>query len=686
MISSAHGQRIDLADLRRRFIVSLKGTNLEQVIRYASALNFSSRPVRLDMEELGHLKMPCILHWDMNHFVVLQRVKNDKAHVLDPAIGAQRLDMKQVGEHFTGVALELTPTVEFRRADKRKRVKLSDLTGKVIGLKRSMLQILCVSIFLQLLGLLMPLLNQTVVDDVVGTHDRALLPVLMTGFGLAMVIQTMVSLARGWMIMVLNQSLAIQWYGNVLSHLLRLPLPFFEKRHLGDLLSRFSAIGSIQGTLTTNAITVVLDALTGLVAVVMMLLYSVPLSLLTFLATLLYCMLRLFSYRAYREAARMRISVSARESSHFLETMRAMLPLKLFGREQERLARWQNLRLDVQNRDAQTTVMNIWFSAGSNFIFGLQSLAIFGIGALLIMDQNGQGGSPAFTIGMFFAFNSYASQFTSRAASLINYAVELHMLGLHSERLADIALAEPERDNVPDNDLQYLTPRIELRNVSFRYGEGDAWILKDASFTVEPGQSVALVGASGCGKTTLLKIMLGLLKVRHGDVLYGGISIYKLGLRNFRRLIGTVMQEDILLTGSVAENISFFDARPDEERIHQSARHAAVYQEICAMPMGFHTLVGDMGSSLSGGQKQRILLARALYKQPSILALDEATSHLDTNNEKLVTQHLADINLMRIFVAHRPETIASADRVLELVGGKIVERKTRTEAPLTSAA
>jgi ATP-binding cassette subfamily B protein RaxB len=688
MISCAHGYQVDLTGLRRRFLVSLKGSNLEQLMRYADSLSFSSRGLRLELEELDQLQLPCILHWDMNHFVVLKRVRGYRITILDPAIGERSLDLKEVSKHFTGVALELTPNAKFRQADKRKRIKMSDLTGRVLGLRLSLLQIFCVSIFLQLLGLLAPLLNQLIVDDVLGGHDQQLLPVLMVGFGLILLIQVGVTMARGWMVMILSQGLSLQWYSNVLSHMLRLPLSFFEKRHLGDLLNRFNSISVIQNTLTTNAVTVVLDALTGGVAVVMMFLYSPLLSLVSLGGTLAYALLRICFYRAYREAARMRLNVIARESSHFLETMRAMLPLKLFGREQERLARWQNLRVDVQNRDTQNTAMNIWFGAGNTLIFGLQNLAVFGLGAILILDSSSHTAS-GFTIGMFLAFNSFSTQFTSRAASLINYGVELHMLGLHSERLGDIALAEPERETVPENDLRHLTPRIELRDVSFRYGEGEPWVLKNTNLVVEAGERVAIVGSSGGGKTTLMKLMLGLLTPHHGEVLYGGVPIKKLGIGNFRRLIGTVMQEDVLLTGSIAENICFFDTRPDEARIRECAEMAAIDEEIMAMPMGFHTLVGDMGSSLSGGQKQRILLARALYKDPAILVLDEATSHLDTKNEKLVNEKLAATEVMRVFVAHRPETIASAERVFELRKGRLAERKrdkpASTDAMLSTA-
>ncbi len=260
------------------------------------------------------------------------------------------------------------------------------------------------------------------------------------------------------------------------------------------------------------------------------------------------------------------------------------------------------------------------------------------------------------------------------------------MLSLHAERLGDIVLTPAERDEVPTNELTHLEPSIELRGVSFRYGEGEPWVLKDCNLTLAAGQSAAIIGPSGCGKTTLLKVLLGLLAPQEGEVLYGGIPVKHLGLQNYRRRIGTVMQEDALLGGSIGDNISFFDVQPNQERIQVCAQMAAVHEDVARMPMGYETLVGDMGSSLSGGQKQRLLLARALYKQPKVLALDEATSHLDIANEQRVTQVLAQLPLTRIIVAHRPETIAGAQRVVSLQLGKVLDVAQLGEGPGSTAA
>ena len=672
MITTAHGQATTLQDLRRRFPVALKGMKLRDLLEVAAGIGFSGRPLKLDLPFLAKLSLPCILHWDMNHFVVLARVRRGSVTVLDPAGGERRLGLDEVSAHFTGVAVELTPNADFKPAAPPPRVSLAALTGKVLGLRRSLVQILLVALVLELFAIVAPLCNQLIIDDVLTSGDRDLLKVLLIGFGLLLVTQTALGLARSWMLVLLTQTLSLQWRGNTFAHLLRLPVGFFERRHLGDITSRFGAVDAIQKTLTTAAIEALLDGLMGVAALVMMLVYAWPLALVVIAAVLLYGLLRWAAYRPLRDAAAERLVVAARESTHFLETLRAMTPLKLFGREQERRAQWQNLIVEVQNRDVRTAKLSMAMSTANTFLFGVENLLVLFLGAGLILDGQ-QAGTVTMTVGMLFAFLSYKGQFTGRVSALINYAVELRMLGLHAERLADIALEPPEPDEVPDHDLAHLEASLELRDVSFRYGEREPWILRHVNLTVPAGQSIAITGPSGSGKTTLLKVLLGLLAPEEGEVRYGGMPMRQLGLRNVRRQIGTVMQEDVLLTGSLADNIACFDTQPDPERVQAAAMLAQIHEDICRMPMGYQTLVGDLGSGLSGGQKQRVLLARAIYRRPRILALDEATSHLDVTRERAVTANLARLPLTRLMIAHRPDTIAGAERVIVLEGGAVDE-------------
>lgn len=666
MVAAAHGLHLDLATLRRRFSISLKGTDLAQLMRYAQVLEFSCRPLRLELEEIGQLRTPCILHWNLNHFVVLERVRGNRLTILDPAVGRRRMSLEEISPHFTGVALELTPNAAFRPAERKPRLRLRELTGRIVGLKRALGNIFVLAVALEVVALLSPQVTQWVVDGALVSADRDLLLLAVLGGSLLLLIDFVLRMARGWMNLRLNQQLALQWSGNLFGHLLRLPFPFFEKRHLGDISARFQSLAAIRNVLTSGAITVVLDGLVALITLGMMLLYSTTLTGVVLVALLLYGLLRLAFYQPLRNASEERIVLAARENSYFLETIRAVLPLKLFNATPLRLATWQNLLADVQNRDVATQKLLLVFASCNTLIFGLEGMLLLYIGGTAVLE----GG---LSLGMLLAFIAYKCQFTGRASKLIDLGIEIRMLSLHAERLADIALEIPEEHVELETDLSRIEPRLELRDVSFRYAEGEPWVLRNLSLTIEAGDSVAIVGRSGCGKSTLFKLMLGLLQPSEGEIRVGGIPIRQLGPEALRSLVGTVMQEDQLLAGSLAENIACFDPQADQERVEAAARQANIHNAIMRMPMGYQTLVSEMGSGLSGGQRQRVLLARALYKAPKILALDEATSHLDLHSEQHVVQAMGQLPATRIVIAHRRETVAMTRRLICLDQGVIVE-------------
>lgn len=632
-------------------------------------MRLTTRPLRLDLHEFPQLALPCILHWNLNHFVVLVDVRKNWQGktiltVQDPAVGERRLTLEEASDCFTGIALEIAPAPDFKQSNESRNISVKDLTGHIIGLRRAVFQILMLAVALELLTIIGPLFNQFVIDEVIVSGDVDLLEVLTIGFGLLMIVQTLIGLARSWFLMRWSMDVGYQWSGRVFSHLIRLPISFFEKRHLGDVVSRFQSTNSIQSTLTNLFVESFLDGLMALFAVGMMLMYSPSLTSLVIAAAAIYGLVRWAFHEPFREASRERLILSARENSHFLETVRAITPLRLFGREEERTSRWLNLKMDVQNRDVRTQKLSIIFKMSNTAIFGLQNLLLFYFGAKLVM-------SNILTVGMLTAFASYAGTFSGRIANLIDVFSNLKMLRMHTERLGDIVLEKREEANPYHTDLSGTDGRITLKDVKFRYGEGEPWVLNGINLDVEAGSSIALVGLSGSGKTTLCKLMLGLLQPSEGEILIDGIPVSQIGIDQYRRLIGTVMQDDVLLAGSILENICFFDSQPNLQLVEQCAEHAAIHEDIKAMPMAYQTLVGDMGSSLSGGQKQRILLARALYKNPKILALDEATSHLDISNEHKVNLKLSQMKLTRIIVAHRPETIRSAHDIYMLSNGRL---------------
>jgi len=674
MVAEVHGMRIGLPELRRRFPLSLKGAKLGQLIHMAQQLGFCTRPLRLDMDDLGKLTLPCILHWDLNHFVVLAKVGASKITILDPAVGERRLLQREVSDHFTGVALELTPSAEFKQQRAGPSISTRQLTGPARGLWPALAQIGLLSVALQVFVVLVPFYLQWVVDQVLVSADRDLLTVLGLGFGLALMLQVGIGLLRGWSVTYLSSRLGLQWTGNVFAHLLRLPLDFFEKRHLGDITSRLSSVQAIQQTLTTSFVEAIIDGLMAMVTLGLMLYYSWKLALVTLLAVVLYAGIRSVAYRPVREGTERQLVAAAREQSHLLESLRGMQSLKVAGEEPHRRTTYETLISETINQRVRLAWMGLGFSGASQLVFGVERIAVIWIGALLALDN-------VFSVGMLIAYLAYKDQFAQRMGSLIDKTVEFRMLRLHGERLADIVLAEPEDALDRPEALPPQDVRIEVENLGFRYADGEPWVVKDCSFAIASGESVAVIGASGCGKTTLIKLLLGLLKPTEGTIRIGDHDLHKLGPRNMRAIVGAVMQDDQLFAGSIADNIGFFDPDFDLARIEMAARLAAVHEDIAAMPMGYYSLIGDMGSSLSGGQKQRVILARALYRHPKLLFLDEATSHLDVIRERQVNEAVKRLQLTKVIVAHRPETIASADRVLVMEQGRVVQELRPQQAP-----
>jgi ATP-binding cassette subfamily B protein RaxB len=673
MVASYFGHRLDLASLRARFSVSLKGATLKGVINMAHGLALQTRPLKLDMANLTQLKLPCVLHWDMNHFVVLKAVSSAHAVIHDPAIGVRRLPLAEFSKHFTGVALELQPTNEFVKKDEVRNFPLLSLMGRVSGLRRGMIQLLLLGLTLQLCALVAPFYMQWVIDEALLAADRDLLTVLGCGFLLLVLLQTAIGAVRGWITTALATDLNFQWFGNAFTHLMKLPLPYFEKRHTGDIVSRFTSIETIQRNLTTQFVEGIIDGILVLGTLAMMLTYSPKLGGIACIAVFLYVLLRLAIFSALRDATAEQIIHAAKQQTLFLESVRGIQSIRLFGRSEERRASWMNALVDQFNADLRIAKLGITYQSANTFLFSSERVLVIWLAAILVMENT-------LSVGMLFAFISYKDQFSSRMTSLVDKLFELKMLRLHGNRLADIVMTEPEpsRQEV-EIDIGTINPSVEFRNVSFRYGDGEPFILKNLNLAIPAGECIAVTGPSGCGKTTLMKLLLGLLEPSEGDILINGIKLAQLGPANFRNLIGAVMQEDGLFAGSIADNISFFSPTVDMERVQGGAQLAAIHAEIAGMPMGYNTLVGDIGTGLSGGQKQRLLLARALYKQPKILVLDEATSHLDVWNEQAVNAAIKTLDLTRVLVAHRPETIAMAERVVVLQQGTIVQDHRQSE-------
>ena len=666
MVATHHGHRCSLAELRQRFGLSLKGASLARLAEIARGLGLQPRPLRLELEDLEKLRLPCVLHWDMNHFVVLTRLARRGATVFDPGFGERLLRLDELSTHFTGVALELAPGHDFVRRPPPPAISLRQLTGRIRGLGGALAQLLGLSLALQVLVVLAPFYLQWVIDQALVSADRGLLTLLALAFGGLLLLQVATGWVRGAAVLHLSSRLGQQWTGNVFAHLLRLPLAFFERRQLADVVSRLGSVQAIQRSLTTSAVEAVVDGAMALVTLAMMLAYSPRLAALTGLAVLVYLAMRAATYGRLRRGTERQLVAAAQQQGHLLETLRGMQSLKVSGQEATRQSAYANLLARTLNAELGLARLGLGLSGANLAVFGLERLLVVWFGAGLVLDG-------LFSVGMLVAYLAYKDQFSQRVAGLIDKGLEFRMLRLHGERLADVVLAPPESD---DADAQLAeTPGergLRVDALGFRYAEGEPWVLRECGFSIAAGECVAIVGPSGCGKTTLLKLMLGLLPASEGEVRVDGRPLAAIGLREFRATVGAVMQDDTLFAGSIADNIALGEVDPDATRIEAAARLAAVHDEIAAMPMAYHSLIGDMGNSLSGGQRQRVILARALYRQPRFLFLDEATSHLDVERERQVNDAVRRLRITRVIIAHRPETIASADRVLVMHEGRIV--------------
>lgn len=659
MIARHHGHDIDLPALRRRFSTSLKGNNLTRIAEMANDLGLSTRAVKVELEQLKLLNVPVMMHWDMNHFVVLVKATRTHLVIHDPAIGAREITYAYASEHFTGVAAEFSKLPDFRRVNQRETLSIRQLIGHVKGVKRSIVHVLVMAVALEFYIIASPLLVQWTMDGVIVRSDWGLLNLLVSSFLLLAILQATMTLARASALNWINYLLSSQWPRMMYSHFIRLPVEYFQKRNLSDLISRFNSLQTIQRTLTSSFVEAILDGVMVVFMAAILWTYSSVFIVLIFAGFCVYILTRYLARSRLQNVVLEQIIAQASCQSELMESARGIQTIKLFGIEPLRDQRFTVRAHAAASSSKEYQSANNIFTLIKNLIVNIIRVIVIWLAAREIIANN-------MTAGMLVASLTYANQILIRSISLVDILVEWDMLKIQTERLSDIALTDKEQILETSSTPLEKSNDLEFRDVTFRYSKDEVVVIDNLSLHIEDGEAVAIVGPSGCGKTTLAKLAMGLLEPESGKVFFGGKDIREFGLRNYRSQVSTVMQDDVLFTGSVAENISMFDPLSTIERIEEAARDAQIDAEIVELPMAYETLVGEMGSVFSGGQKQRLLLARALYRKPRLLVLDEATSHLDHENELRVNAVIRKLAITRLIIAHRQETIAMADRVITL--------------------
>lgn len=660
MICGHFGKNIDLISLRRKFNLSARGANLAGINGIAEQLGMVTQALSLELDELGALKMPCILHWDFSHFVVLVSVKRNRYVLHDPARGRRYLGREEMSRYFTGIALEVWPGSEFQAETQQTRISLRSLINSIYGIKRTLAKIFCLSVVIEAINLVMPVGTQLVMDHAIPAGDRGLLTLISAGLMFFILLRAAVSMLRAWSSLVMSTLINVQWQSGLFDHLLRLPLAFFERRKLGDIQSRFDSLDTLRATFTTSVIGLIMDSIMVVGVFVMMLLYGGYLTWIVLCFTTIYIFIRLVTYGNYRQISEECLVREARAASYFMETLYGIATVKIQGMVGIRGAYWLNMKIDAINSGIKLTRMDLLFGGINTFVTACDQVVILWLGAGLVIDNQ-------MTIGMFVAFSSFRGQFSERVTSLTSFLLQLKIMSLHNERIADIALHEKEEKKHEIEIVAHMGPiSLETNDLSYRYDSQSAPIFSALSLSVAPGESVAITGASGAGKTTLMKVLCGLFEPDSGRVLINGIDIRQMGINNYHRMIACVMQDDRLFSGSIRENICGFAEEMDEEWMVECARASHIHDVIMNMPMGYETLIGELGEGLSGGQKQRIFIARALYRKPGILFMDEATSALDSESEHFVNVAIKNMNITRVIIAHRETTLKTVDRVISI--------------------
>jgi len=681
MVAAHHGHRVNLTGLRQRYPASLKGATLAQLMAVASDIDLAPRAVRLETDELGQLQTPAILHWDLNHFVVLEKaLPGGGALILDPATGRRRVGPQELSRSFTGVALELTPTPEFKPIKAQPRTKLSHLWSRLVGFRRALAQILILSLMLQLTALLMPFYMQLAIDGAIAQGDTNLMLLLLVGFGTVFALNAALRALRAWVVLTVGQSISYQLGGNVVRHLLRLAVGWYERRHVGDIISRVGSIQPIQSLLTQGLVNVFIDGVLAVTTLVVMALISPTLMLIVLVTTLAFLAVGILLYPGLRQRTEEEIVARANEETFLMESIRAIRAIKLHGFEAIRENSWRNRYADVISASYRADTYEIRMALAEDLLSGLQLLLVVYFGALAVIGQS-------MTIGLLIAFTAYRGSFMGSAVALVDQWQKWRLLRVHLERLSDIVGEQREEVHPPVRTGPLPPPAIAVEDLSFAYDEGDAPVLDGVNLHIPAGAFVAITGKSGGGKTTLMRLMLGLLLPNRGRILIDGVPLGPATNGLWRSRIGVVMQDDHLLTGTLADNISFFDPTPDRRFIETAARAARIHEDIMKMPMGYESLIGDMGAALSGGQRQRLMLARALYRDPDVLFLDEGTANLDEATEEAIADLIARLEVTRIVVAHRPALVRRATHVYRMEGGVLTEvpRKIQASEPARSA-
>ena len=666
MVLGYHGRYEPLDELREHLAIGRDGVSAKAIAEAAERFGLRCRPLRVELEAVRELKPATVLHWEMGHFVVLEKCSRKGVNLVDPARGRRFIPWDRFDKGFTGIALELEPTPAF---DERKRQsgRLWNLWRRSITDRSLLVQVLVTSLVLQVVGLVVPILTGVVVDSVLPHGDVALLWLLVGGTAFVALMYTLTSLVRGYRLLELRVHLESNLTLGFMEHLVSLPFGFFQQRPTGDILHRVRSQQTIRDILTNATLSGLLDGGFVLISLAVLAAMAPSLALLTLLFVAVQISLFLLARRRSRELMIEEVEAASKNGAFLVQILNGIETLKSAGAERRALQHWSNLWVDELNVSLARDRLSLWVGAASQTLRTVSPAVVLLLGAFMVL-----GGS--LSIGEMLAANVIALNALTPLAGIVTNLLQLELVRGYLERIEDVMEAAPEMK--PEDDRQSvrtLEGRVGLDDVSHRYTSQAPWVVKNVSAEAEPGSLVALVGSSGSGKSTLAKLLAGLYAPTSGRVLFDRRPLERLELSSLRSALGVVPQNAYLFQGTIAQNLAMNLPGATQTQLERAAHLACIHEDISRMPLGYHTPIAEGGITLSGGQRQRIALARALVSEPAILILDEATSAIDAATEAQILDKLGSTGATRLFITHRLLSIRSADAIWVLADGQLVE-------------
>jgi ATP-binding cassette, subfamily B, bacterial HlyB/CyaB len=676
MIGRYWGKNFSVNRLREIANTGRSGASMRSVAAAAESIGFATRPVKASLDKLAEQTLPAIVHWEGNHYIVVYEITKKRVIVGDPGIGQRNLTTAQFEKGWTGYALLLEPTAELKNAEEAGASfwHFVDLVKPHTGV---LLEVFLTSVFIQVFGLVTPLFTQFLLDQVIVQGSTVTLNAV--GFGLIIfgIFRIALGALRQYLLDHTAKRVSVAMLVGFIQHTFRLPLAFFESRFVGDILSRVQENQKIQRFLTGEALSIILDLVTVIVYAGLMFWYNWQLALLCLAFVPAFFLLALITTPLLRRISKEIFTAVAKENSYLIEALSGIRSIRSMGVEQTVRWHWEGLLNQLTKKSFSGEIVGNQLQLISTSIEMLISTGLLWFGAHLVIQRQ-------LTIGQLIAFNMLLGNVITPFQRISVLWTELQEVVVSVERINDVLQAKPEEDlhDSPRQTLSRLRGHIIFDRVTFRYNsESDTNVLENLSFEILPEQTVAVVGRSGSGKTTLSKLILGLYPPTDGKVLIDGKEINSISLHSLRSQVGVVDQDTFLFGGTIRENLSIAHPEADLEEIIEAARFAGADEFIKQMPMGYESQIGEGGGMLSGGQRQRLAIARALLGNPRFVIFDEATSHLDSESERIIQNNLKTILKGRtsLIIAHRLSTVRNADLILVLDRGVLVESGTHNE-------